>query len=187
MHHLVGIADRIDGFLRRLAHTTGWLFLVAIVIICFDVFTRKIGFQLPYFSSTRLQELEWHVTSTLFLSWLAYGMIKNTHVRIDVFTGHLEQRKKDWIDLFGCVVFALPYCIVLLPFVISYAGKSWSYWEHSDAPNGLPALYIIKSITAFGFATILLATISIMCRKVVDLFGPPSMHSKSGEMEGVEI
>lgn len=183
MERLIGIADGIDGFIRRLAHTTGWLFLVAIVIICFDVFTRKIGFQLPYFTSTRLQELEWHVTSTLFLSWLAYGMIKNTHVRIDVFTANLPQRKKDWIDLFGCVVFALPYTLVLLPYVVSYATTSISYLERSDAPNGLPALYIIKSITAFGFFTILLATISIMCRKIVDLFGPPELHSKAQEPE----
>ena len=187
MQSLVTFANLIDGFLRRLAHTTGWLFLVAIVIICFDVFTRKIGYQLPYFTSTRLQELEWHVTSTLFLSWLAYGMIKNTHVRIDVFTGVLEQRKKDWIDLFGCIVFALPYTLVILPYVYSYAATSWSYWERSDAPNGLPALYIIKSIMAFGFTTVLLATLSIMARKIVDLFGPPGLHSKSNSMEGVEI
>ena len=53
MERLVGIADRIDGFLRRLAHTTGWLFLVAVVIICFDVVTRKLGYQLPYFTSTQ--------------------------------------------------------------------------------------------------------------------------------------
>jgi len=187
MERLIGISDGIDGFLRGLAKATGWLFLVAIVIICFDVVTRKIGFQLPYFTSTRLQELEWHVTSTLFLCWIAYGMVMNTHVRIDVFTANLTQRKKDWIDFLGCIVFALPYTIVLLPFVISYATTSWSYWERSDAPNGLPALYIIKSIMAFGFATVLLATISILFRKYVDLFGPPELHSKAIEPVGVEI
>ena len=187
MERLVAISDGINGFLRRLARTTGWLFLVAIVIICFDVFTRKLGYQLPYFTSTRLQELEWHVTSTLFLSWLAYGMVKNTHVRIDVFTANLAQRKKDWIDFIGCLIFALPYTLVILPYCVSYAATSWGYLESSDAPNGLPARYIIKSIMAFGLLTVLLASLSLLFRKYVDLFGPPDMHSKNVEPEGVEI
>lgn len=187
MQRLIGISDGIDSFLQRLARTTGWLFLVAVVIICFDVVSRKLGYQLPYFTSTRLQELEWHVTSTLFLTWLAYGMVKNTHVRIDVFTANIAQRKKDWIDFMGCIVFALPYCCIIFYFTAIYAGTSWSYWENSDAPNGLPGRYVIKSIMAFGILTILMATISILFRKYVDIFGPPEMHSKVSSMEGIEV
>lgn len=187
MQRLLAFSNGVDGFLYRLTRVTGWLFLVAVAIICFDVFTRKFGYQAPYFTSTRLQELEWHVTSTLFLTWVAYGIVKNTHVRIDVFTGHLAQRRKDWIDLIGCIIFALPYGLVVFPYCLEYFWTSWGYGEASDAPNGLPARYVIKFVMAFGLFTVLLATVSLMARKIIDLFGPPEMHSSHGEMEGVEI
>lgn len=191
MERIVSICDAIDGYIRRLAQATGWLFLVAIAIICFDVFTRKFGYQASYFTSTRLQELEWHVTSTLFLTWLAYGIVKDTHVRIDVFTGHLPQAKKDRIDFWGCVVFAMPYCLIVFPYCFLYFLTSYHNNESSDAPNGLPARYIIKGIMALGLFNVLLASVSMMLRKYVDIWGPPSMHSKReqrlGAPAGVEL
>ncbi len=187
MHHLRAISAAIDTLLSRVAYGTGWLFLAAVLVICFDVISRKLGYQLPYFTSTRLQELQWHLTSTLFLAWLAFGVIKNTHVRIDVFTMALPQRRKDWIDLFGVLVFALPMCLVVVPYAWIYAFVSWQQLESSDAPNGLPARYIIKTIAACGLTLLLLSAVSLLCRRLVDLFGPPDWHSNAKRDEAVEL
>jgi TRAP-type mannitol/chloroaromatic compound transport system permease small subunit len=187
MYRLRAISDGIDAVLTTVARMTGWLFLAAIFVICFDVITRKFGYQLPYFTSTRLQELQWHITSTLFLGWLAFGVIKNTHVRIDVFTMSLPQRTKDWVDLFGVVVFALPMGFIIVPYAWEYALVSWAQLESSDAPNGLPARYIIKTIAATGLTLLMLAAVSMFCRKIVDLFGPPEWHSSNKAGEGVEV
>jgi len=187
MYQLRAFSDGVDAILTWVARVTGWLFLAAIFTICFDVITRKLGYQLPYFTSTRLQELEWHLTSTLFLGWLAFGVIKNTHVRIDVFTMGLSQRTKDWIDLFGVLVFALPFCLVVLPFGWNYALTSWAQLEASDAPNGLPARYIIKTIAALGITLLLLSALSLLARRIIDLFGPPEWHSKGNGARGVEV
>lgn len=187
MHQLRAFSNGVDALLTGIARATGWLFLAAIFVICFDVITRKIGYQLPYFTSTRLQELEWHLTGTLFLSWLAFGVIKNTHVRIDVLTMGMAQRTRDWIDFFGVIVFALPMCLIVVPFAWEYALTSWAQLEGSDAPNGLPARYIIKTIAALGLTLLLLSALSLLARKIVDLFGPPSWHSKGNGGEGVEV
>jgi len=187
MNQLRAFADGIDLVLTWIARVTGWLFLAAIFVICFDVITRKLDFQLPYFTSTRLQELEWHLTSTLFLAWLAFGVIRNTHVRIDVFTMSASQRTKDWIDLFGVIAFALPMFLVIVPFAWEYALTSWVRWESSDAPNGLPARYIIKTIAALGLTLVLLSALSLLARRIVDLFGPPEWHSKTEAGQGVEV
>lgn len=187
MQRLLAISQRIDAFLGQLARLTGWLFIATMVVICFDVVTRKLGFQLPYFTSTRLQELEWHLAATLFLGWIGYGVVRDSHVRIDVFTAHLDQRRKDWIDFLGTLVFAIPYCLLILPFAIDFAWVSFKQLESSDAPNGLPARFIIKSILAFGIFTILLAAVSLLCRKYVDLFGPPELHSKAANHREVEL
>ena len=34
--------------------------VVLMVVICFDVLSRKLGFQIPGMGSAPLQELEWH-------------------------------------------------------------------------------------------------------------------------------
>ncbi|MEO1089639.1 MAG: TRAP transporter small permease subunit [Pseudomonadota bacterium] len=184
MSFLLTVSRVIDAVLTRVAQITGWLFLAAIFVICFDVITRKFGYQLPYWTSTRLQELQWHLTATLFLGWLAYGVIRNTHVRIDVFTAGLSQRRRDWIDLVCTLVFALPFCIVILPYAWDYANTSWVQNESSDAPNGLPARYVIKTIAAIGLSLLLFAAISVLCRKIVDLFGPTDWHSRHAAVDG---
>jgi TRAP-type mannitol/chloroaromatic compound transport system permease small subunit len=180
MRLLLVLSDIIDVVLKRIAQITGWLFLLAISVICFDIFSRKLGYQLPYWTSTRLQELQWHITGTLFLGWLAYGVVRNTHVRIDVFTAGLSERKRDWIDLLGCLILALPYCLVLIPEAFAYAAVSWRQGESSPSPNGLPARWVIKSIVAFGLSLLLAATVSVICRKAVRLFGDPMLRARAG-------
>jgi TRAP-type mannitol/chloroaromatic compound transport system permease small subunit len=75
--------------------------------------------------------------------------------------------------LIGCIVFALPYVIVALPYAWDFFRDSYRQHEASSAPNGLPARYVIKFFVWFGFATILAAVISVFIRRVVYLFGSP--------------
>lgn len=93
MNALLKFADLVEGLLKRVADAGAWAFVACIVVIAFDVITRKFGFQLPGMGSTRLQELEWHLHTVLFCTWLGYAYIRNAHVRIDVFTSHMTERK----------------------------------------------------------------------------------------------
>ena len=76
------------------------LFLLTILIICFDVLTRKIGYQLPGLGSTRLQELEWHLHTALFSFWIGVAYLKNQHVRIDLFVHSLNKVHKQKLNFF---------------------------------------------------------------------------------------
>ena len=90
-------------------------------VIIFDVLSRKFGFQIPGMGSTRLQELEWHLYTALFSFWLGVGYIKNTHVRIDIALAKARPRTHAWIELLGCLVFALPYCLIAIYFSYDFA------------------------------------------------------------------
>ena len=177
MRALLAISSAIDVVLEFIAKLFGWCFLMLAFVICFDVVTRKFGFQLDLngtdFGSTRLQELEWHLHAALFLTWIGFCYVRNAHVRIDVFTGALSDRKQAWLELFGCLVFALPYVIVALPYAWDFFRDAYRQGEASSAPNGLPARYVIKFFLWFGFASILAAVISVFIRRVVFLFGSP--------------
>ena len=180
---LLVLSNAINAFLRTIAHFGAWFFVACIVTICFDVVTRKMGFQLSLFGidlgSTRLQELEWHFHAFLFLTWLGYAYVKDAHVRIDVVTGAYPPRKLATLELIGCVVFALPYLLVALPYAHDFFTLSFRQWEGSNAPNGLPMRWVVKAFLYFGFWSVLLAVISVVCRRLVFLFGPPDLAEQA--------
>jgi hypothetical protein len=61
MQALLGVSDAIDRVLERIARLFGWLFLALVAVICWDVLTRKLGFQIPGFgSSARRPSRSWN-------------------------------------------------------------------------------------------------------------------------------
>jgi TRAP-type mannitol/chloroaromatic compound transport system permease small subunit len=180
---LLLVSNVIDRLLRAIAVTFGWLFLALVTVIVFDVITRKFGFQLSFFGidlgSTRLQELEWHIHAMLFLTWLGYAYVRNSHVRIDVFVAHLPPRKLAWLELIGCVALALPYLIVALPYAFEFFVTSYFQNESSSAPNGLPYRWVVKAFLFGGFLTVFLAVVSVAFRRIVFLFGGPDESERA--------
>ena len=108
MRSLLAVADSVEAMLRRFAGWTSWLMIVLMVVICFDVITRKMGFQLPGMGSTRLQELEWHLHTVLFSMWLGYCYILNAHPRVDTITAHRSAADAGMDRAHRCVS-PLPY------------------------------------------------------------------------------
>ncbi|MBI3198154.1 MAG: hypothetical protein HYZ40_11755 [Rhodospirillales bacterium] len=47
MRALLAVADAIERMLRAIADWSGWLMVVLMVVICFDILSRKMGFQIP--------------------------------------------------------------------------------------------------------------------------------------------
>lgn len=180
---LLLVSNVIDRLLKAIAVTFGWLFLVLVTVIVFDVVSRKFGFQLSFygidFGSTRLQELEWHIHAMLFLTWLGYAYVRNAHVRIDVFVVNLPPRKLAWLELLGCITLALPYLLVALPYALNFFLTSYFQNESSSAPNGLPYRWVVKAFLFSGFVTVLLAVISVALRRIVFLFGSPDISERA--------
>jgi TRAP-type mannitol/chloroaromatic compound transport system permease small subunit len=179
MQALLSYSERVDHLLERIARFFGWLFVGLVATICIDVITRKIGYQIPGFGSTPIQEMEWHLHGALFLSWLGYAYVRNVHVRIDVFTAHLPPRRQAWLEIFGIVLFAIPYCLVATWFAFWFAEISFLQNESSDAPNGLPFRWIIKSCLFLGLLLMCFAVTSVLCRRIVFLFGSPALAERA--------
>ncbi|MBM3539981.1 MAG: TRAP transporter small permease subunit [Alphaproteobacteria bacterium] len=179
MGFLLTLSDAINRALERIARASGWLFLALIAVIIWDILTRKIGFQIPGFGSTPIQELEWHLHGVLFLFWLGYAYVRNVHVRIDVFTAHRPPRTLAWLEIFGIAVFAIPYCIVATWFAYGFAEVSFLQGESSDAPNGLPHRWLIKSTLFLGLVMVCASVISILARNLVFLFGPQELAARA--------
>lgn len=176
MEALLAVSNRINAFVGRIASAAGWLFLVTTIVIIFDVLSRKFGFQIPGFGSTRLQELEWHLHTALFSFWIGLGYIRNTHVRVDVAMTHARPRTQAWIEFLGCLLFAIPYCLIAIYFAFDFTAVAFVDNESSESANGLPYRWIPKSFILIGLVLLLAAVLSVLLRISVYLFGPERLR-----------
>jgi len=179
MQGLLGVSDAIDRALAWIAQLFGWLFVALVAVICWDVITRKVGFQIPGFGSTPIQELEWHLHGLLFMFWLGYAYVRNVHVRIDVFISNKTPVQQAKLEIFGLLVFAIPYCALATYYAWEFAKISFLQNERSDAPNGLAYRWIIKSCLVAGLLLLDAAVASVLFRKIVMVFGPPELAKRA--------
>jgi TRAP-type mannitol/chloroaromatic compound transport system permease small subunit len=179
MERMLAASDAINRVLDRIAMAVGWLFVVCTVVIVFDVLSRKFGYQIPGMGSTRLQELEWHLHTALFCFWLGAAYVKNAHVRIDIAIAAAKPRTQAWVELLGCVLLAIPYCLIAIYFSTDFTWLALKLNESSDSATGLPWRWIPKAFITAGLVLLLVAVISVLMRLVVYLFGPPALHARS--------
>ena len=179
MRSLLAYARLVELVLVRIGMAAGWLFVLNTIVICTDVVTRKFGFQIPGLGSTRLQELEWHLHMALFMLWIGAAYVRNAHVRIDLVVSRFTPRTRAWIELVCLLVFAVPYCLVLLNYGADFAWKSFVGGEGSESATGLPWRWIPKAVMEFGLLLLLVAVTAVLARLVVFLFGPRELADEA--------
>jgi len=171
MRLLLSISNAIETLLRWIAEATGWLMVVLMIVICFDVLSRKLGYQVPGMGSTRLQEFEWHLHTVIFSGWLGFNYFLNAHPRVDSLTQPLSHKAKAWVELVGCLIFALPYTYICAYFGVEFVRQSYMTGEGSDAVIGIPERWIIKSFFVAGIFLLFAAVIGVTLRLIVFHFG----------------
>ncbi len=173
------IVRLIDGLNDRVGRATSWLSTLLVVVVCYDVFTR-------YFlrkSSVGVQEMEWHIFAVLFLIAAAYTLKEDGHVRVDVFYTLLSKRGQAWVNLFGGIVFLIPFSLLIIWASKNFVGMSWAIQETSPDPGGLPYRYLLKAMVPVGFSLILLQGISMILRSFCTVIGRPIEDSGNEEEE----
>jgi TRAP-type mannitol/chloroaromatic compound transport system permease small subunit len=186
----VRIAERLRRFVEFVGRWGAGLILPVVFVTVLDVVGRKIAwhnedgvlqFSLQIwlqnnlgrmFESTILQEMEWHFHAALFALVLGYGVVYNTHVRIDLIRENLEFRKKAWLELAGLSAFMIPYCLVVIWFAIEYVKASYAVGEVSASTVGLTHRWLIKSVLVFGLITALISGIAAWLQTATILWGP---------------
>jgi TRAP-type mannitol/chloroaromatic compound transport system permease small subunit len=184
----VRVADRIRRVVDFIGGWASWLSLPVVIVTCIDVIARKVKYvddagnihslQLwmranvgPVFESVILQEMEWHFHAALFALVLGYGLIYNSHVRIDLIRENLAFRKKAWLEFAGLTFLMLPFCALVIWFALDYVQASYAVQEGSVSTVGLPYRWLIKSVLVIGLVVALLAGIAAWLQVVTILWG----------------
>ena len=191
MRGLFAISKAIDTVVNFIGRAASWLFLPMMLVIAYDVSQRKIlefdsGFidSMLYLSSTKLQELEWHLHAVLFLLCLGFAYLKDAHVRIELVRDRMGPRSRVWLELIGCLIFLIPYSILVIKNGWSFTERSYMTNEISAAQTGLTHRWIIKAILPVGFAILLAAGLSVVMKCLIFLFGPDALKPQVGYWAG---
>jgi len=141
-HFSYKIAFSIEKFSRWVGHLTSWLTLIMVLVVFFVVIMRY----LLNMGSIELQESIIYLHGMVFLLAAAFTLQQDEHVRVDVFYGRWNDRKRALVDLIGTLLLLFPVCIYIFSMSLDFVLLSWKINESSGEAGGLPALYLLKSL-----------------------------------------
>ncbi|MCY4656497.1 MAG: TRAP transporter small permease subunit [Gammaproteobacteria bacterium] len=160
------ISKLVEPFLAKvgLGVSVIWVLLMAIIVL--NVFARYILSE----GRIEFEEVQWHLYSTGFMLAMAYCVVTDSHIRVDVLHEKFKPETKVLIDLYGYILFVLPFVALILIYGVPFVLYSYETGEVSASPGGLPFRWLIKSVMLVGFALVGLAVVSRCTRLVAYLY-----------------
>ena len=139
-------ADRLNA---RVGHWVAWATL-ALVLVQFLVVVLRFVFAVGF---VPLQESVWYLHGTLFMLGAGYTLMRDEHVRVDVFYRDAPPRRKAWVDLAGALFLLLPVVVATFLLSFHYVLASWynlntGQWvlQGSTELSGLPLNFALKTV-----------------------------------------
>lgn len=171
MKNWLRIADRIDRFSDRTGSAISWLALIMVLMGAFNAVVRFLDrYTGAGLSSNSMIEAQWYMFSILFLLGAAYTLKHGEHVRVDVLYSRLSPKVRNWINLVGTLGFLFPFCILMIWASLPAVQSSWSNWEKSPDPGGLPR-YPIKTLIPLAFFLVMVQGFSEVIKQIARLRG----------------
>lgn len=107
----------------------------------------------------------------LLLLTFGFGYLANAHVRVDVFREMLPRRIQGWLELFGLIVMAVPFLVLMISYSFDMTALSFKQGEGSESLTGIGQRWFIKSFLVIGFGLALVAVVATGLRLVGYLLG----------------
>jgi len=166
MGALLALSGAIDRVNEMIGRAVQWLILAAVLISAVNATVRKVFNT----SSNAWLEAQWYLFGAAFLLAAAYTLKQNEHVRIDIVYGLFSRRTQHWIDLFGHVVFLMPFVVLMVWYFVPYAVSSFRSGEVSTNAGGL-IIWPAKSLLLIGFSLLAIQGLSEIIKKIAVMRG----------------
>jgi len=188
MQGLLALSRAIDRLNEIIGKTVMWAIFVAILVSAANAVVRKVFNT----SSNSWLELQWYLFGAAFMLAAAYTLKQNEHIRIDIFYGTRSRRTQHWIDLFGHVLFLMPFVVLMAWMMVPYAWQAWKIGQVSTNAGGL-MIWPARAILAAGFILLVLQGISEIIKKIAVMQGliddphPFISAHEAAELEGAAL
>ncbi len=157
----------IDALNLWVGRIVAWATALVVLVVFVDVVMRYA----LNMSFVFTQELEWHLFAFIFLMGAGYTLLKDGHVRVDIFYQRLSARSQAWINLIGVLLFLIPGCVMIIATSWGFVASSWVAMEGSPDPGGIPYRFVLKACIPAGFVLVLLQGISLGIKSLFTIMG----------------
>jgi len=155
----------VDRFNAGVCRFCNILALLMAVVGAGNAILRYVGSAIgKTLISNAYTEIQWYCFAAVFLLSAPHVLRMNKHVRVDVIYSRLSKSNQMRVDLFGGVIFLIPFCTVGLWASWSFVENSWSILEWSKDVGGLPR-FPVKSLIPLSFVLLCLQAYSEIARK----------------------
>ncbi|MBI1244166.1 MAG: TRAP transporter small permease subunit [Alphaproteobacteria bacterium] len=167
------LIDRLNALVGRGIY---WFVLAAVLVSSINATIRYSFHQ----SSNAWLELQWYLFAAVFLLGAGYTLLHNEHIRIDVVNSHLSRRTQIWIDIFGTILFLLPFTILIMYLSWPIAVNSIVSNEQSSDAGGL-VRWPARLLVPVGFFLLVIQALSELIKRIAFLTGdgPDPLEKKS--------
>ncbi len=160
------IISIIDTFTEHSGRWIALLVLPLIVVVLWEVLLRRV-FDAP--TKWAFEVTVW-LYGAHFMMGMAYTMLYDRHVRIDIIVLQMPERIQLWLRVITFVIIFVPFVGALTIAAILYAAHSWGIWEHSWSA-WKPPLYPYKTVMPVALLMLLFQGISCFLKDIKALRG----------------
>jgi len=129
------------------------------------------------------QEMTTFVYGFLIMMVLAYGLLKGSHVCVDLLTGGMMERKKQILSIVMYLLLFFPFVSVMVYASYDFVIMSWNMKESSWS-QWAPPVYPIKTVIPVALILLWLQGLSETLKSVRYLINrkPVRLEVKEGEI-----
>ena len=142
MAFLFRLVDKIDQLNTAIGNGAAWL-MPFMAVSAFSVTILRYVFDLGWIWA---KDMIVYSHGALFMLGIAYTFLHDAHVRIDIFYSRMKPKKRALVNLIGIFGLLLPFSLLLLIYSQPYVWASWKVWEDSPEVNGMPGVFVLKTI-----------------------------------------
>lgn len=155
MGFLLSLSRLIDAINQFVGRWISWAVLVVVLISSANALGRKFF----HSGSNAWLEVQWYLFGAIFLLAAGYTLLKNGHVRVDVFSSKLSKRKQILIEILGTMLFLMPMAVLIMWLAWPMFWESWTTQEASPNAGGL-IRWPAKLLVPVGFSLLIGAGLS---------------------------
>ena len=167
MRAIATFVRAVDALNETIGRIAAWLTL-ATVLICAVVVVMRYAFSTGFIW---LQELYVWTYAGVFMLGAGYTLLHDGHVRVDIFYARAGPRGRAIVNIFGVIVFLLPWIVLTAWMSVPYVRASWALGEESPQSGGMPGLYLLKSVLLVFCVIVGLQGLALLGRSLLTLAG----------------
>ena len=159
--------DAASGFALGSAMVLAVVMLVAQLAVVIARYAFGVAF-------TWMNDIVIYAFAAMFLLAAAGALRDDAHVRVDILRARFGPRTLAAIEMAGAYLFIFPVCVLILWAAAPMVSGAWSRLEGARESDGLPLLFLFKSLIPVFAALLMAQGLSEAIKAALALSGHPA-------------